>query len=73
MVAQAYKLHMLQAQRKAKQARHDVGLFQEYVKNIRGQAEYNPDWHVPPSILDPACPFPGVPYNHDSGIYGLLS
>jgi len=65
MMAHAYKVRMLQAQDRARQASKDVTWFQKYASETRGGCEHNPDWqaHV---IFDSARPFPRVPYNPDS-------
>jgi hypothetical protein len=70
MAAQAYKVHMLQARKKAMKANRDARWSQNYASRsrIEGEAEYNPEWQEPPGILDSARPFPSVPYNTDSGI-----
>jgi hypothetical protein len=67
-MAEAYKLHMLQAQQKARQASLDVGWIQNHARETRAGVGYAPDWRSP-CVLDSARPFPGVPYNPDTGMF----
>jgi hypothetical protein len=68
ITAQAYKVQILQAQRRAILFRQDVVMFQESSSQANAESEINPDFSFPSGLYDMARSFPGVPDHPESGI-----
>ena len=62
MTAQAYKVHVLQAQRQTIKATQDTSWFQHHASKLRDPRRSNPDWYRPAGV-DSTRHFPAVLYN----------